>query len=36
MLKWERQGKIAHRLFMNKVEAYRCLHCDYVVMFARE
>jgi hypothetical protein len=35
ILRWEKQGKLAFRWNMNKIETYRCLHCDYILMFGR-
>ncbi|MEQ8673909.1 MAG: hypothetical protein RLP44_12940 [Aggregatilineales bacterium] len=35
-LGWASKGKTMWYFRMQKVEAYRCLHCDYLLMFGRE
>jgi hypothetical protein len=34
ILRWEKANE-AFRWYINRIETYRCLHCDYILMFGR-
>lgn len=34
-LRWNRKYEMRIRLFWSKTQAYRCVHCEYILLFGR-